>query len=105
MSKIGAYATIRWNNGGGEWVDVYFSLEPYDENLDGTASGIDDVDVFYYADSEEQLLSWVNPDNWENEFTILEIDEWIEEHEHTWGVDNLSDNYEVICLVCQEVKN
>ena len=25
-------------------------------------------------------------------------------HQHTWGVDNLSDTYEVICLVCQAVK-
>lgn len=29
----------------------------------------------------------------------------VQEHEHIWGVDNLSDNYEVICLVCQAVRD
>jgi hypothetical protein len=28
----------------------------------------------------------------------------VKEHQHTWGVDNLSDDHEVICLVCQVVK-
>jgi hypothetical protein len=28
----------------------------------------------------------------------------MEKHAHSWGVDNLSDEYEIICLVCQMVK-
>lgn len=77
MTKIGAYATIRFNNGGGELSGVLFSLETYDEEIDGTESGISDGDVFYYCDSEEQLLAMVNPADTESEFTILAIDDWI----------------------------
>ena len=76
-NRIGAYCTIRFNNGGGDVSSVLFSLETYDQEIDGTASGIRDEDVFYYADSEEQLLSMVDPANCEADFTILSIDDWI----------------------------
>jgi hypothetical protein len=75
--KIGAYCTIRWNDDGNEVSGVLFSLEMYNEDIHGTVSGIKDIDVFYYADSEEQLLSMVDPAKTEGDFALLSIDDWV----------------------------
>ena len=74
---MGAYCTLRFNDGGGEVSSVLFSFEMYDEALNGTVSGIRDEDVFYYVDSKEQLLSMVDPANCDADFTILSIDDWV----------------------------
>ena len=77
MTKIGAYATIRWNDTGDEVSGCLFSLETYNATIQATNSGIDDSNVFFYCDSEEQLLAMVNPADTESEFTILTIDDWV----------------------------
>lgn len=76
-NKIGAYCTIRFNDDENEVSGVLFSLETYDEAIDGTASGIRDEDVFYYADSPEQIVAMVGQNRRYGDFTILSIDDWV----------------------------
>jgi hypothetical protein len=88
---VGAYCTIVWN-GTGDVVDgCYFSFEGYNDETEITPSGVADCDVFYYADSPEQLRGMIVPNRWfklglmrwwfgknpANDFAVLSIDEWV----------------------------
>jgi hypothetical protein len=76
--KIGAYCTIRFNDAGDEVSGCYFSLEDYDEVTQVTSSGVSDENVFFYADSPEQIVAMVAQNNRYGDFTILSIDDWVE---------------------------
>lgn len=75
--KIGAYCTIRFNDTDDEVSGCYFSLEDYDEVTEVTPSGIRDENIFYYADSPEQIVAMVGQDRRYGDFTILSIDDWV----------------------------
>ncbi len=78
MTKIGAYCTIRWNDTGDEVSGCYFSLEDYDGVTEVTASGVRDENIFYYADSPEQIVAMVAQNNRYGDFTLISIDDWAE---------------------------
>ena len=70
-TPIGAYATVYYQDEPENTFDVYFSLGEYDEENDKDSFGVNDLNIFFYVESEEDLVSLKNPNGVED-FVVID---------------------------------
>lgn len=72
---IGAYATIAWKDEDPETdtQSVYFSFGDYNEEEDCDTFGYPDINIFYYAEGEEEILDFMEQDSL-SDFVVLDYE-------------------------------
>lgn len=66
-TTIGAYATVYYKDEPDNLIEgVYFSFGDYLENEDTDSFGVNDLRIFFYAEGEEDMKSFMDADGVED---------------------------------------